>query len=286
MTGHFPGGYGGVVNANSHRTTSFWGTCMKTTSIAAVALAAALGLSACGSSDPESPAASTASTASSSSASSSSSAAAGVKAGDSVDGAALAKRMTDAMIKAGSGTLSMDLGAQGSAKGSFTMKDGKMAQSMEMGIQGQTLQIISTGGVIYMKGLPGSDKPWVKIDPKGTDPLSKMFAGLTGDMGDPRQLATALEGSKATEVSRSADENVYDVTIDPTALLGGSTATASPSAQPVKARYTLDGQDRPTKMTVDAQGQTISIVFADWGKAVTVTAPPADQVGTFQLPTS
>ena len=45
-----------------------------------------------------------------------------------------------------------------------------------------------------MKGLPGSEKPWVKIDPKGTDPLSKMFAGLTGDMGDPRQLADNLEG--------------------------------------------------------------------------------------------
>jgi hypothetical protein len=255
---------------------------MKTTSIAAVALAAALGLSACGSSDPATPAASK----SSASSSTSSSAAAAAKAGDTVDGAALAERMTDAMIKSGSGTLTMDLGAQGSAKGSFTMKDGKMAQSMEMGIQGQTLQIVSTGGVIYMKGLPGSEKPWVKIDPKGTDPLSKMFAGLTGDMGDPRQLATALKGSRATVVSSSADQKVYDVTIDPTALLGGSTATASPSAQPVKARYTLDGQDRPTKMTVDAQGQTISIVFADWGKAVTVTAPPADQVGTFQLPTS
>ena len=45
-----------------------------------------------------------------------------------------------------------------------------MEQSMEMAIQGQTLQIVSAGGIIYMKGLPGSSKPWVKIDPKGTDP--------------------------------------------------------------------------------------------------------------------
>lgn len=284
MEAPYEGGYGGVVNANSHRTTSFWGTCMKTTSIAAVALAAALGLSACGSSDTAEPAASKSSSTSSSS--SSSSAAGAVKAGDSVDGAALATRMTDAMIKAGSGTVTMDLGAQGSAKGSFTMKDGKMEQSMEMGIQGQTLQIVSSDGIIYMKGLPGSKKPWVKIDPKGTDPMSKMFAGLTGDMGDPRQLATALKGSKATVVSSSADESVYDVTIDPSTLMGGSTATASPSVAPVKARYTLDAQDRPTKMTVDAQGQTISIVFADWGKPVTITVPPADQVGTFELPTS
>ncbi len=254
---------------------------MKTTSIAAVALATALGLSACGSSDSSSPTA-----AKTSSTVSSSSPAATAKTGDTVDGAALATRMTDAMVKAGSGTVTMDLGGQGSAKGSFTMKNGKMEQSMEMGIQGQTLQIVSAGGLLYMKGLPGSSKPWVKIDPKGTDPMSKMFAGLTGDMGDPRQLAGALKGSKAVLVSSSGGESVYDVTIDPSALMGGSTATASPSAQPVKARYTLDAQDRPTKMTVDSQGQTINIVFADWGKPVTITVPPADQVGTLKLPGS
>jgi hypothetical protein len=39
-------------------------------------------------------------------------------------------------------------------------------------------------------------------------------------------------------------------------------------------------------MTVDAQGQTVNIVFADWGKPVTITVPPASQVGSFQLPTS
>jgi hypothetical protein len=259
---------------------------MKTTSIAAVGLAAALGLSACGSSDSGSPAASTSSRASSSSSSSSSSSAPSLKAGDTVDGAELATRMTDAMIKAGSGTVSMDLGSSGSAQGEFAMNGGKMEQDMSMEIQGQTLRIVSAGGIIYMKGLPGSQKPWVKIDPKGTDPMSKMFAGLTGDMGDPRQLAKALKGAKATVVSSSADENVYDVTIDPNTLLGSSGQTAAPSAKPVKARYTLDAQDRPTKMTVEAEGQTITIAFSNWGKSVKIVVPPASQIGTFQMPSS
>ena len=258
---------------------------MKTTSIAAVALAAALGLSACGSSDSGSGAASKSSGTSSSSSSSTTSAPS-LKAGDTVDGAELATRMTDAMVKAGSGAVTMDLGSSGSAKGEFAMNGGKMEQDMTMEIQGQTLEVVSAGGVIYMKGLPGSQKPWVKIDPKGNDPLSKMFAGLTGDMGDPRQLAKALKGSKATVVSSSADENVYDVTIDPNTLLGSSGQTAAPSAKPVKARYTLDAQDRPTKMTVEAEGQTITIAFTDWGKSVKIAVPPASQVGTFQMPTS
>ena len=251
----------------------------KTKSLAALALAAALGLSACGDAGGDS-------AAKTSSGGSSSSSPASGKAGATVDGGELATKMTDAMVKAGSGTISLDLGTEGKATGSFSMKDGVMAQQMTMPIQGQTMQIVSTGGIIYMKGLPGSKKPWVKFDPKADDPLSQMFAGMTGDMGDPRQLAKALEGTKATVVSSTADSSTYDVTIDPKTLLGGAAATAAPSAEPVKARYTLDADDRPTLMEVEVEGQSLKISFGDWGKPVTITAPPADQVGTFQLPTS
>jgi hypothetical protein len=253
---------------------------VKTTSFAAVALSGALALSACGSSGT----ATSSSTSSSDSPSSASGAA--LKAGDTVDGAALATRMTTAMIKAGSGVLSMDLGATGKVSGSFVMKDRAMEQKMAMTVQGQAMEIISKGGLIYMKGIPGSTKPWVKIDPKATDPLSKLFAGLTGEMGDPRQLAKALEGSKATVVSASPGATQYDVTIDPSKLLGAQGQTPAPSVGPVKARYTLDTQDRPTQMQVNAQGQNVTITFSDWGKPVTIEVPPADQVGTFQIPSS
>ncbi len=255
---------------------------MKTTATATIALAALLGLGACGSSDGT---AGSAGASASTTSGTSTATGAGAESGKTVDGAELAGRMTSAMIAAGSGRLSMDLGDQGTSSGSFVMSSGKMEQQMTMSIQGQSVEVISTGGVIYLKGLPGSSKPWVKVDPKATDPLSSMFAGLAGDMGDPRQLATALKGTKATVVSSTAKATVYDVTINPSALLG-SEATAAPSAEPVKARYTLDAKDRPTEMTVQAQGQTITITFSDWGSAVKVAAPPADQVGTFQLPTS
>ena len=251
----------------------------KTKSLAALALTAALGLSACGDAGGES-----GTTTSSGSASSSSSAAAGLTPGAIVDGGELATKMTDAMVKAGSGTITLDLGSEGKATGSFAMKGGVMEQQMTMPIGGQTMQIVSTGGVIYMKGLPGSKKPWVKIDPKADDPVSQMFAGMAGDMGDPRQLAKALEGSKATVVSSTADSSTYDVTIDPTALLGGAAGAGGPAAEPVKARYTLDAQNRPTLMTVDVQGQSLTITFGGWGKPVSISAPPADQVGAFELP--
>ena len=253
----------------------------KTVSGAALALTAALALSACGDAGDGA-----AGPKSSGSSSTSSSAASGLQPGATVDGGELATTMTDAMVKAGSGTISLDLGTEGKATGSFSMKGGVMEQEMTMRIEGQTMQIVSTGGVIYMKGLPGSKKPWVKIDPKADDPMSQMFAGLAGDMGDPRQLAKALEGSKATVVSSTAGSSTYDVTIDPKALLGGAAGSALPATEPVKARYTLDADHRPTLMVVDVQGQSLTIAFSDWGKPVAISAPPADQVGSFELPSS
>lgn len=249
---------------------------MKTVSLAAVALCGALALSACGNATTPSNGTSTTSTSSASGAA--------LKPGDTVDGAALATRMTAAMVKAGSGTIAMDLAAIGKVSGSFVISSGGMQQQMAMTIQGHAMQIVSTGGLIYMKGLPGSAKPWVKIDPKANDSTSRMFAGLTGNMGDPRQLAKVLRGTKATVVSSSATATQYDVTIDPSKLAGSTGQPSAPSVGPVKARCTLDAQDRPTEMDVVAGGQDVKVTFGGWGTPVTIQTPPADQVGTFQLP--
>ena len=252
---------------------------MKTSTFVAVALSGALALGACGG-----PGATTSGGTSSGATSAASGAA--LKPGDTVDGAALATRMTAAMVKAGSGTITLDLAAVGKVTGSFVISAGAMQQRMAMTIQGQDMQIVSTGGLIYMKGLPGSAKPWVRIDPKASDPVSKMFAGLTGNMGDPRQLAKVLAGTQATVVSSSASATQYDVTIDPSKLTGSTGQTSAPSVGPVKARYTLDAQDRPTEMDVVVQGQHVKVTFGGWGTPVTIHTPPADQVGTFQIPAS
>ena len=251
---------------------------MKTVSLAAVTLSGALALSACG--HTSAPPSSTSTT------STSSASGGALKAGNTVDGAALATRMTNAMVKAGSGTISMDLAAVGTVHGSFLIGDRTMQQQMSMTIQGRAMQIVSTGGLIYMKGLPGSAKPWVKIDPKANDATSRMFAGLTGNMGDPRQLAKVLQGTKATVVSSSTSSTQYDVTIDPSKLEGTNGQTSLPSVGQVKARYTLDAQDRPTEMDVVAGGQDVKVRFGGWGTPVTIQTPPADQVGTFHPPSS
>ena len=149
------------------------------------------------------------------------------------------------------------------------------------------VQVISTGGVLYLKGLPGSSKPWVKIDPKANDPFSKMFASVTGDLGDPRQLARALKGMTAKVVGSSGGTTEYEVSLDPSTMLPDSDlGSAAPSMAPVEAHYFVDARDRPSKIEVQVEGQELVVTFADWGKPITISAPPADQVGTFEIPTT
>lgn len=262
---------------------------MKTISCTALALAlaATLALGACGSDTPAtvSNAGPTASTSATSSTTSSSSAsAAGLAVGTTVDGSDLGTRMLAAMVKAGSGTMAMTVGAGGTATGSFTMTKGTMRQRMVMAIEGVNLEIVSIDGVLYIKGLPGSTKPWVKIDPKAKDPSSQLFSGMLGEMGNPRQFADAMVGAKATVVSSSATETTYEVAVDPAKILGEARQGAVASMAPVTTRYVLDAQDRPVSMTVEVEGQEVGGTFGDWGKPVAITAPPASQVGTFQVP--
>lgn len=258
------------------------GETVKTTWYAALVLAAALGLGACGSETPDA-----ASDVGSTTSSSSTTSAVGLAVGTTVDGGALGTRMLEAMVEAGSGTMVIDLGAGGTATGSFVMEQGTMRQHLVMPVEGARMEMVAIDGVLYLKGVPGSKKPWVKIDPKAKDMFSQLVSGMLGDLGNPRQFAEAMEGAQATVVSSSASETTYEVTIDPATLLGHRSGQgALPSMAPVTARYVLDGQDRPVSMTVEVEGQDVSATFGDWGKPVTITAPPAGLVGTFEVPLS
>jgi hypothetical protein len=252
--------------------------------IAAVAVTAALALSACGSDSAD-----TGTNAGSSASSSPSTAASDSKArvGDTVEGKALASRILDAMEKAGSGKMTMETG-KGKANGEFVFKDGRLDQRMTMPVSGATLETVTSGGIIYIKGIPGaSAKPWVEIDPKADDPMSRMMAGFTGgNLGDPRAMVKAFDGVKTTVTEASGDTTAYEASIDPARLLGdgASKSTAAPSLEPVKVTYVLDAKDLPTEIRTQVSGQSVTVTFSDWGAKVMVEAPPADQVGTFEMP--
>ncbi|WP_156465313.1 hypothetical protein [Knoellia sp. Soil729] len=259
---------------------------MRRSSGAALALAGLLALGACGSSDDGAGSA----TAKSSDKSSETSAAASTQAkGESVDAGDVATRMVAAMQKAGSGTMSMDTGGE-KATGDFTYVDGKLQQHTTVPVEGSEMEIISVGDFVYLKGLPGQAKPWVKIDPSGDDPVSQMFKGIAeGGISDPTKMAENLKGTQAKVTSTDGGNTTYEFTVDPAKALGDAAApTPSPSAStpPLSMTYVLDGQDRPVTISTSVSGQAITVTYSDWGKKVDISAPPADQVGPMSFPSS
>lgn len=262
---------------------------MKTSLVPAVALSGvlAVGLAGCGSS--ASPSASSRSTSTQStstavtpSASSSGSATSQAAVGDTIDATELGTRMTDAMAKAktGRGTVSRNGGtAATTVTGSMQFVFGASTQTQTQGtftVAGTTLEIVTTGGVVYLKGLPvqmTGGKPWVKIDPTGTDVLSRSLAQLGGSLGDPRAVAKNLQGGKAKVITRRGGLTTYEITGAPG--LAGGTMVA-----------TIDALDRAVTSTVTTPKATVKVTYTDWGSPVTITVPPADQIGTVPAATA
>ncbi|CAN7170710.1 hypothetical protein [Knoellia sp. LjRoot47] len=252
---------------------------MRRSSGAALALAGLLALGACGSAD-EGSTTGTSDTASKD-------AGTDVAQGDKVDAGEVAGRMVKAMEKAGSGTMTMKTGGQ-EATGDFRYVDGKLEQHTNVPVEGSEMEIIAVGDFVYLKGLPGQAKPWVKIDPKADDPISQMFKGIVeGGVSDPTKMAANLKGAQATVKSKDGDKTTYEFSVDPAKAMG-STPSPSPSAtmKPLTMTYVLDKDDRPVTISTSAAGQGIEVSYGDWGKKVEISAPPADQVGPISMPSA
>ncbi len=265
---------------------------MQAPRLAAIALASALALavSGCGGSATTTTAPpTTGATASGSTAASVSTPAPPAPAAEAtIDGSTLVTKMTDAMMKAGSGTMTMEMvgsGASASAqqmstKAKFAVSGSTMNVQATMGIMGQQMELISLDGVMYLKSalFAGSGKPWIKVDPNGTDAFSKQMAPSLKQSADLRASLEVYKGSTATLVDTSSGLRHY--------RLSNVTVTISPTAAPVsqKVDLWLDDQDRPAKMTTTTSGVTMQVTYSDWGAPVTITAPPADQVGSLKMP--
>jgi hypothetical protein len=263
---------------------------MRRSSGAALALAGLLALGACGSSDDAGDkGADTGSSSSSSTSPDASDASdAGETKGESVDAGEVATRMVAAMEKAGSGTMTMDTGGE-KATGDFKYVDGKLQQHTTVPVEGSEMEIISVGDFVYLKGLPGQAKPWVKIDPTGDDPVSQMFKGIAeGGISDPTRMAENLKGTQAKVTSADGGTTTYEFTVDSAKALGEAAPTPSPSASvpPLALTYVLDKDDRPVTISTSVSGQAITVTYSDWGKKVVIAAPPADQVGPMSFPSS
>jgi hypothetical protein len=259
-------------------------------SLAAAALAPLLvaGLAACGDDDAGSQA------------KDSTSAAAvltGLQKGDEVDPGDFVDTISDGVEASTTAHMTMktDLVSMGELSGEgdldYTADPPELAMTMQLPMAGGTkTEVRSVDGIFYMSmGQLTGGKFW-KLDPSDADgPLGDMGSML--DQVDPMSALQKVEPAIDT-VTYVGDEDVdgrsldhYEMTVDPAEYAKAMDLPAQTKAQlPDELTYDiwLDDQDRLSKMHMDlpiAGAETsIDVTASDWGKDVTIEAPPAGEI--------
>jgi hypothetical protein len=191
-------------------------------------------------------------------------------------------------------------GAHFSLRGDSVLagRNSKMRMRLDAGQLGN-VQVVLANRVIYLKApqlsrvTGNAGKPWVKIntaDPRST--FGSSFSRLL-DQADPSKLTNTFKSIKglrdlgADRVS-GVDATHYRVKIGiaAAAKAGGASATELRRAGLPKVANVdvwIDAKQRPVRiaMTVGALVK-VNLTFTRWGAPVSVSAPPASQVGVLQ----
>ena len=256
---------------------------------AAIATVLIVALSACGSStDAEPPAKNAASP--SASPSSPAHAAHGA-----VDGREVATKMADAMLAKKTAHMSMTTNGTPTMTGDSEVGN-PIKVAMKISQQGLKLEVVQVSGLLYIKGIPGTTKPWIKVDPKGTDAFSKAMASVSNEISkssDPRALVETMEGVKGKHVGTeqvggdSTEHYLFLIPISSYAKVlspAGLKALKGMVKGPIANDLWVGEDNLPRKMAttmvVGGKKQLTELTYSDWGKPVNIVAPPAAQVGT------
>lgn len=220
-----------------------------------------------------------------------------VKVGDEVD-LADALAATAAAMKAKKTYTFTGDAAGASMSGQMRVDGDGTAVSIKTTVQGAKVSMILVDGVMFMSGFPNlpAGKTFVKVDPEGDDPMSRMMGPALSKMAesaDPMSSLTGLEGLKAEVIEVKDGTMTYEVTVPVDQQLAmakerleemGMTDTPLPASamKPLTVRQTIGADDLPTRTElVGGADLTMNLTYSGWGEPVDVVAPPADEVATF-----
>jgi hypothetical protein len=266
-------------------------------SLAAVAAAAALALTGCGSGTD------TARSTTASQTSTKTTPTETATSGESVDFAAVAAESAAAVKAKKSAHMTMTMGSEGTIDADVDYASTPQSMKMSMKLSDQTMELVYVDRIMYMGGdmfaQLSNGKKWIKIDPKGTDPMSKqmgpMLSQIETSMANPVEALAALKDVKATVKSSDASSTTYTVTLTKAQLTEMAKKQGAPGVSSgdlgslpatITYYYTIGADKLPLKMTMNLSGQSMDMVFSKWGEPVSISAPPASEVGTFSLPSS
>ncbi len=207
-----------------------------------------------------------------------------VTAGQTIPGPELARRVGDAMRAAGTGRATIT--ASGSSSDVVMRYAGDtVEQHLTMPVESSEMDLVLLDGTLYVSGMPDQATRWIRLDPSGTDSMSRFFTtALRTAFTDPATLAKALRRTTATVADATAERTSYTVTVDPRSLIDGAVFGLDVTNLPCVATFVLDAQDRPITVSMTVGGQDVAVTYTDWGGPVDIEAPPPAEVGTFESP--
>jgi hypothetical protein len=213
--------------------------------------------------------------------------------------------------------VSMDGSAAGQSlkgDGAFDLSgaDPKLKMAMNLGTLGQ-MEMVVVGKVLYIK-IPASlgssmgaptDKPWFKISSDGTDPLSKTLGPMLDQLGNNFDIAKQMDQIKnAGTIDKSVKETLngeetthYYMTVDVVKAMENVPMDPQLKQKAIDVAKQSGNTTSKTEMWVNRDnlpvqvvssssmaGQTVKVTtkYTDWGKPVTIAAPPENQIA--QLP--
>jgi hypothetical protein len=201
--------------------------------------------------------------------------------------------------------MTMDAAGQHIKVDGAVKMDTNPAMRMTMDMTSMKMEMILIDEVLYMKlpaGMAGGavgGKPWVKISKDGDDPISKQMGTMLDSIDDSfdvgkqmEQLKTAgtitkqdketLNGEQTTHYSITLDMDKMAQSSDPNVKKAAEDATMG-GLKTMDMELWANTDNLPvqitTKMAVAGQSVSMKMNYTDWGKPVSITAPPADQVG-------
>jgi hypothetical protein len=227
---------------------------------------------------------------------------------DAINSAFSQKTAHVAMTETISGVASVDVSGSGDID--FTNNAMQLQMTVHAAGQDETIQAIYLNNTIYEQ-VPGIDqvlpgKSWISIDLSELAQASGSNSDLDSLGADPVATLHLLEhqGNTVTSTGSTTVDGVavqgYDITINPasiTALLQSSSlpswlrqAVSTVKLSNVDEQVFIDGSGDLRRTTSSADvtvgSKNVSeqgdIEYSNYGESVTIAAPPADQVATFQ----
>jgi hypothetical protein len=202
----------------------------------------------------------------------------------------------------------------GTGAASFTTDQSEFSLNIP---QAGTFQVRLVGGTIYLMLPPQAQaatggKPWASVDVSSLSQGNATVPGLGSGSSDPSQILGYLQGisSSVTNLGSATIRGVqtthYRAVID---LNKAAQANPQAAAQYQKLTSQIHTSTLPVDVWTDSSNRvnqmrfqipvpagtggstaggnvTLTLQLYDFGVPVTVVAPPADQVGTLNIPTT